>query len=29
VAVLLIAVAHFLADDDRPGEVIQAITDRY
>jgi hypothetical protein len=28
VAVLLIAVAHFLTDDDRPGEIIQAITDR-
>ena len=28
VAVLLIAVAHFLTDDDQPGEVIQAITDR-
>jgi hypothetical protein len=28
VAVLLIAVAHFLADDDGPGEVIEAITQR-
>jgi hypothetical protein len=27
-AVLLIAIAHFLTDDDRPGEIIQAITER-